>query len=78
MMDFLDDFVVNDPLIFCYFIEGEFDSNVFRFGSHSWFFGFTKFGVFECYRIVFTEFGVLEFFHNCNNSLFVCIGLDRI
>ena len=46
-MDFADDFVVDDPLTFCYYLEGGFSANIFRFGSHSWFFGFTEFGVLE-------------------------------
>ena len=33
-MDFADDLVINDPLKFCYFLEGEFAANIFRFGSH--------------------------------------------
>ena len=41
-MDFADDFVVNDPLTFCYLIEGEFAANIFRFGSHSWIFLFHR------------------------------------
>ena len=36
-MKFADDLVVDDPLIFCGFIEGVFDVNVFGFGSHSCF-----------------------------------------
>ena len=34
-MNFADEFVVNDPLTFLYFIEGEFDANIFRFENHS-------------------------------------------
>ena len=41
-MDFADDFVVDDPLTFCYFLEGEFAANIFRFGSHSWIFLFHR------------------------------------
>ena len=37
-MNFKDDFVVDDPLTFGYFLEGEFDVNIFRFGSHACFF----------------------------------------
>ena len=33
-MDFANDFVVDDPLTFCYLIEGKFAANIFRFGSH--------------------------------------------
>ena len=47
LMDFADNFVVEDPLTFCYFLEGEFSANIFRFGSHSWTFFFTDFGVLE-------------------------------
>ena len=38
-MDFADDLVIDYPLTFCNFLEGEFAANVFRFGSHSclWF-----------------------------------------
>ena len=39
-MDFADNFVFDDPLTFCYFLEGEFAVNIFRFGSHSWIFLF--------------------------------------
>ena len=39
-MDFADDFVVDDPVTFYYFIEREFATNIFRFGSHSWLFLF--------------------------------------
>ena len=34
-MDFANDFLVDDPLKFFYFLEGEFAVNIFRFGSHS-------------------------------------------
>ena len=37
-MDFADDFVFDDPLIFGYFIEGGFAADIFRFGSHAWIF----------------------------------------
>ena len=39
-MDFADDFVVDDPLTFYYFLEGGFAVNIFRFGSHFWIFLF--------------------------------------
>ena len=39
-MDFADNFVVEDPLTFCYFLEGEFAANIFRFGIHCWLFWF--------------------------------------
>ena len=41
-MDFADDFVVHDPLTFCYYLEGEFAANIFRFESHSWIFLFQR------------------------------------
>ena len=34
-MDFADNCLVDDPLIFFYFLEGGFSANVFQFGSHS-------------------------------------------
>ena len=34
MVNFADDLVVDDPLIFCDFIEWRFFANVFGFGSH--------------------------------------------
>ena len=34
-MNFVDDLVVGDPLIFCGFLEGGFAANVFGFGCHS-------------------------------------------
>ena len=34
-MNFADEFLVDDSLIFCYFLEGEFATNIFRFESHS-------------------------------------------
>ena len=37
-MDFADDFIVDEPLTFCYFLKGEFAENIFRFGSHAWIF----------------------------------------
>ena len=61
-MNFADDFVVDDPLTFFYFIEREFAVNTFRFGSNSWILYFTKFGVLELSRVDFTKFGVLEIF----------------
>ena len=33
-MDLADDFVVDEPLTFCYFLEGKFAVNIFRFGSN--------------------------------------------
>ena len=39
-MDFVDDFKVDDPLTFYYFLEGGFAVNIFRFGIHSWIFLF--------------------------------------
>ena len=52
-MDFADDFVVDDPLQKTKTkLEVVFAANIFRFGSHSRFFGFTK-----CC--------VLKFFYNC-------------
>ena len=42
-MDFADVFVVDDPLTFGYFLEGEFSANIFRFGSHAWIFLFHRF-----------------------------------
>ena len=41
-MDFSDDFVVDDPLAFFYFLEGEFAANMFSFGSHVWIFLFRR------------------------------------
>ena len=46
-MDFADDFVVDDPLTFGYFLEGEFAANIFSFGSHDRVFCFTEFSVLE-------------------------------
>ena len=46
-MDFADDFVVDDPLTFGYFLEGGFSANIFRFGSCARNFSFTEFGVLE-------------------------------
>ena len=36
-MDFADYLVIDDPLSFCNFLEGEFSANVFGFGSNSFF-----------------------------------------
>ena len=54
-IDFADDFVVDDPLIFGYFLEGEFAANIFRFISHAWIFLFTKFCVLELSRWLFHQ-----------------------
>ena len=64
-MDFEDNFVVNEPLIFFYFVEEGFSVNIFRFGIHSRIFLFCRFVVLKFSRIVFTKFSVLEFFWNC-------------
>ena len=53
------------PQIVFDILEGEFAANILSFGSHSWIFGFTKFGVPELFRIVFTKVGVLKFVCNC-------------
>ena len=52
-MDFADDFVVNDPLIFCYFLEGKSAANIFRFGIHYWIF---LFHWVRCAWIIFVVF----------------------
>ena len=70
-MDFADDFLVDDPLQFCYLLEGEFAANIFRFGNILGIFCFTKFGVLELSRDDFTEFGVLELFWNLQYPLFL-------
>ena len=70
-MDFADDFVVDDPLTFGYFLEGEFAANIFRFGSYAWMFFFADFGVLELSRDDLTEFGVLELFWDRQNSPFL-------
>ena len=44
-----------------YFLEGGFDTNILRFGSHSWIFGFTEFSVLEFSLINFTKFVVINF-----------------
>ena len=75
-MNFADDYVVDDPLTFYYFLEGDFAANILRFGSNSWCFCFTKCGVFELSRVYFTEFGVLEF-SGIVRILFSCV-LARI
>ena len=49
-MDFADDFVVDDPLTFGYFLKEEFAANLFRFGSLAWILIFTEFGVLELSR----------------------------
>ena len=41
-------------------------------------FFFAKFGVLEISRVDFTEFGVLEFFWDRQNSPFLLIGLAQI
>ena len=61
-MDFSGDFVVDDPLIFCYFLEGGFAVNIFRFGSHSCSLVSPSLLWFNLYGIVFTKFSVLELF----------------
>ena len=70
-MDFADDFVVDDPLTFCYFLEG----NLLRISSGLelilGIFCFTKFVVLEISRDDFTEFSVIEFFWNRHNPLFL-------
>ena len=76
-MDFAYDFVVDDPLTFDYFLEGSFAANIFRFGIHAWIF-IAEFGVLEISRVDFTEFGVLEFFWDRQNSPFLLIGLAQI
>ena len=43
VMDFADDFVVDDLLTFFNFLEVVFAANIFRFGSHSWIFMFHRF-----------------------------------
>ena len=59
-----DDFVVDDLLTICYFLE----ENLLQISSGLevilGYFGFTKFGVLEFSRINFTKFGVLDFFWN--------------
>ena len=42
------------------------------------YFCFTEFGVLELSRVDLTEFDVLEFFQNCQNPLFLCIGSAQI
>ena len=61
-MHFADGFVVDDPLTFCYFLEGGFAANIFRFGSHYWFFWIHRSWCDWVSIIFFTEFGVLDFF----------------
>ena len=61
-MDSADDFVVDDPLTFCSFLEGVFSENIFRFGSHSCYL-VSPSSVFQNFSgIVFTKFSVLDFF----------------
>ena len=62
------------PLHFFIFLK----SNLLQISSYLSvivvYFGFTEFGVLECFRIDFTEFGVLNFSGNRQNPLFLCIG----
>ena len=60
-MDFADDFVVDDPLTFCYFLEGGFAANIFRFVSHPCFFVSPSLVCLDSlFYFCFAKFGVLE------------------
>ena len=69
-MDFTDYFVVDDPLTFCYFLEGGFLRISSGLEVILGIFCFTEFGVLELSRDDFTEFSVLEFFWNRHNPFF--------
>ena len=60
------------PLHFIFIFKGRFAANIFRFGSHSWLFCLTEFGVIEFSRVDFIEFGVLEF-SGIVRILFSCV-----
>ena len=82
-MDFADDFVVDDPVTFFYFLRGNllqiysglevilgcFCFTEFGVVKLSLLFFFTNFGLLELSRDYFTKFGVLELFRNCQNPL---------
>ena len=73
-MDFSDDFVVDDPFIFGYFLEERFAANIFRFGSHAriFFVSLSLVCLNYLYMTVdFTKFDVLEFFLDRHNSPFL-------
>ena len=64
-MDFASGFVVNDPSQFVILLKGDLlqiYSGLEVFLGH---FGFTEFSVLEFSRIVFAEFGVLEYLWIC-------------
>ena len=63
-MHFANDFVVDDPLTFFYFLERNLLQITSGLEVILGYFGFTKFGVLEFSRINFTKFGVLDFFWN--------------
>ena len=63
-MDFDDDLVVNEPLTFWYFLEGQFFANIFRFGSHY-------------YYLVSLTLVCLNFLESFSPSL-VCLNISGI
>ena len=77
-MDFADDFVVDDPLIFFIFLKGDLLQIYSGLRVILVYFGFTNFGVLELFRIFFTKFGVLELFWISHKCLLFFIGLARI
>ena len=78
-MDLADDFVVNDPLTFCYFLERGFAANVFRFGSHSWIFLFLQVWCFWIVLVVFVSqiSARLDYLEMISLSL-VCLNFSGI
>ena len=64
-MDFADDFVVDDPLVFFFFLNGDFLQISSGLEVNIGHFSFAEFDVIEFSIIDFAEFGVLELFWIC-------------
>ena len=74
-MDSADDFVVDDPSHLVIIFMGDLLRISSGLEVMLGYFCFAEFGVLELSRDDFTEFGVLEFFWDCQNSPFLWIGL---
>ena len=61
------------PSRFVIFLMGDLLRIYSGLGSILCYLGFAEFSVIETSRIYFTDFGVLEFFFNFQNPLFLCI-----
>ena len=84
-MDFTDAFFVDDPLAFCYFLEGGLAVNIFMFGSRFWIFFFHQvrcawiiFGVFYCIELWFHSVWCASILLESSISVFIIYLVDPV